>query len=99
MNNGYPASSFEIMNQKGWNTVPLFRPTSEIQNLAAGWIDKSNVDDDKIWPPGSLIVFYGWRRKPQLRIHHTDQNSYRIQILWCLDLMVVCHYLSCFTFP
>ena len=56
MKNGYAASSFCLLDQKKPNTVPLFRPTSDIQNLAAGWVKKTKSIKEKVSPPGSLMV-------------------------------------------
>ena len=56
IHNGYVANSFQLLNGRKSNTVPLFRPTSDIHNLIAGWIEKSKDTVDKIFPSGSLMV-------------------------------------------
>jgi len=56
MDNGYAASTFRLSGCRTDNGIPLFRPTSDILNLVAGWIEKSEGIDKKIYRAGSLMV-------------------------------------------
>ena len=54
--NGHGASSFRLLGPREADAVPLFRPTSDMHNLVAGWIKRSKDIDKKICPAGSLMV-------------------------------------------
>jgi hypothetical protein len=56
MDNGYTAGSFKLSDRKTDNSVPLFRPTSDILNLVAGWVERSKKVEGKIYKSGSLMV-------------------------------------------
>lgn len=53
---GYLANSFLLEETRKDNYVPLFRPTSVIYNLIAGWIKKTDKIKDKISKALSLMV-------------------------------------------
>lgn len=55
MDNGYPASIFRLLENRQKGCVPLFRPTSDMHHLIAGWI-KSKEHRDKVYKAGSLMV-------------------------------------------
>jgi type I restriction enzyme M protein len=57
MDNGYAASTFRLSKYKTGSNVPLFRPTSDVHNLVAGWIERSSkAIDKKMYKAGSLMV-------------------------------------------
>jgi type I restriction enzyme M protein len=53
---GYMASSFTLKEERENNHIPLFRPTSTIHNLIAGWIKETNGMKNKIYKAKSLMV-------------------------------------------
>ena len=55
MDNGYAASTFKLSDTRKGEQVPLFRPTSDVHNLVAGWVDKSS-STGKSYKAGSLMV-------------------------------------------
>lgn len=56
MDNGYTASGFRLSENRKNDYVPLFRPTSDVHNLIAGWIERSKGNRNKIYGAGSLMV-------------------------------------------
>ncbi len=56
MDNGYTANAFRLSDKKKEGYVPLFRPTSDMHHLIAGWVEKSKGNRGKIYPAGSLMV-------------------------------------------
>lgn len=54
--NGYSASTFTLKGEPAKGHVPLFRPTSSIHNLIAGWIKVTDKNKEKVFPGGSLMV-------------------------------------------
>jgi predicted RNA methylase len=56
MDNGYTASSFRLSSRGTDSKVPLYRPTSDLQHLVAGWIEKSRNLGKKIYKAGSIMV-------------------------------------------
>jgi hypothetical protein len=55
MFNGYAANSFRLAAEPKPNHVALFRPTSDVHNLIAGWVEKSK-NSDKVHKGGSIMV-------------------------------------------
>ena len=55
MDNGYPASIFRLSEIRREGCVPLFRPTSDMHHLIAGWIE-SKGHSEKVYKAGSLMV-------------------------------------------
>jgi type I restriction-modification system DNA methylase subunit len=53
---GYVASSFILKEEKQDGYIPLFRPTSIIHNLIAGWINQTAEIKEKIFKAKSLMV-------------------------------------------
>ncbi len=53
---GYSASSFDLHPLQDVDSKPLFRPTSTVHNLIAGWIEKEVVEKNMVYPPSSLLV-------------------------------------------
>ena len=53
---GYNAGSFELKEEQENDYVPLFRPTSTIHNLIAGWIKQNISIKEKISKAKSLMV-------------------------------------------
>lgn len=54
--NGYSASLFDLKESKEKDTIALFRPTSTIHNIIAGWIDKKELAKRKTFPAQSLLT-------------------------------------------
>jgi type I restriction enzyme M protein len=55
MENGYTASIFQLLKNQREGCVPLFRPTSDMHHLIAGWIE-SKEHSEKVHKAGSLMV-------------------------------------------
>lgn len=53
---GFTAGSFALKEERTNGYVPLFRPTSSIHNLIAGWVRKTVSNEDKIHKAKSLVV-------------------------------------------
>jgi len=53
---GYIASSFALKEEPENGHVPLFRPTSIIHNLIAGWVKQTSGIKEKIYKAKSLMV-------------------------------------------
>jgi type I restriction-modification system DNA methylase subunit len=53
---GYIANSFALKEDRENGHVPLFRPTSIIHNLIAGWVKESSATKHKIHRAKSLLV-------------------------------------------
>ncbi|MGE5326099.1 MAG: restriction endonuclease subunit S, partial [Deltaproteobacteria bacterium] len=54
--NVYLSSLFTLKPEQDKGDVPLFRPTSTIHNLVAGWIKHTKEAADKTYSGGSLMV-------------------------------------------
>ncbi len=53
---GYTASSFDLKEKRGIGYTPLFRPTSTIHNIVAGWIKSTQDNRGKQFKAKSLMV-------------------------------------------
>ena len=56
MDNGYAASGFKLLESRKRGCVPLFRPTSDLHNLVAGWVDSTGRMKSKTYKAGSVMV-------------------------------------------